>query len=157
MADVLGVDEDTGARVCHGKWQFETEEIPDILVEGCSVPSRSNRYLTDRNAKVLAAHGENPDLVINPFGKGCGVYLGGFCESPENTRMLLNILLYAGKEKPDGLYLTDNPFTECAYYPESGRLVVINNSGETQHTSVKTEVGIRKFVIDPYDQIAVEL
>lgn len=54
------------------------------------------------------------------FGRGLGIYMGGFSYTAENTRMLLNLLLYAGGEALDGLYLTDNPCTECAYYPAAG-------------------------------------
>ena len=32
--------------------------------------------------------------------------------------------------------VTDNLHTECAYYPESSMLVVINNSAQEQKTSV---------------------
>lgn len=157
MAAVLGVDEDTGARVCHGKWAFDVEEIPGILVEGCDVASSEHRYLTDGKAKVLISHDRNPDLAINAFGKGFGVYMSGFSVNLENTRMLLNILLYTGGEDLDGLYLTDNAQTECAYYPEMKKLVVLNNSGETQITSVKTEAGVKTFTIEAYDQAVVDL
>ena len=83
--------------------------------------------------------------------------MGGFSVNLENTRMLLNILLYTGGEDLEGLYLTDNVQTECAYYPEMKKLVVINNSGETQTTSVKTEAGVKTFTIEAYDQIADDL
>ena len=31
MTYVLGVDEDTGARICHGKWQFAVENIEGLM------------------------------------------------------------------------------------------------------------------------------
>lgn len=157
MADVLGVDEDTGAKVCHGRYQFETETVDGLLPAGSTVVSQENRYLVNGDAKVLAAHEGTPDLVLNPFGKGYGVYMGGFEYNLENTRMLLNILLYTGKDELDGMYLTDSAMTECAYYPESKKLVVINNSGEIQTTSVKTPQGVKTFTIEAYDQASVEL
>lgn len=157
MADVLGVDEDTGAKVCHGRYQFETETVDGLLPTGSAVVSQENRYLVNGDAKVLAAHEGTPDLVLNSFGKGYGVYMGGFEYNLENTRMLLNILLYTGKDDLDGMYLTDSAMTECAYYPESKKLVVINNSGETQTTSVKTPQGVKTFTIEAYDQASVEL
>lgn len=157
MADVLGVDEDTGARVSHGKYQFETETIEGLLPEGSFVKHQENRYLTNGNAKVLIAHEGIPDLVLNRFGRGYGVYMGGFEYNLKNTRMLLNILLYTGGDDLDGLYLTDSAMTECAYYPESKKLVVINNSGETQTTSVKTLKGVETFTIEAYDQKSIEV
>ena len=157
MAPVLGVDEDTGAKVCHGKWQFDVEEDKDILTEGAFVPEKENRFLTDGKANVLAAHDGNPDLTIHEFGKGYGVYMGGFSYTLENTRMLLNLLLAVGDKDSEGLYLTDNQYTECAYYPESHKLVVINNSDKEQKTSVKTEAGVKEFTIEAYDQAVMDL
>lgn len=40
MAPILGVDLDTGHRVCHGKWQYETETVPGLLPKGASVTSK---------------------------------------------------------------------------------------------------------------------
>ena len=157
MAPVLGVDEDTGAKVCHGKWQFKVEDSKGILPEGAAVPEKENRFLTDGKAKVLAAHDGNPDLTIHEFGKGCGVYMGGFSYTLENTRMLLNLLLAVGDKESEGMYLTDNKYTECAYYPGSRKLVVINNSDKEQKTSVKTEWGTKEFTIGAYDQVVMDL
>ena len=157
MAQVLGVDKDNGARVCHGKWQFKVEEIPGLLPEGCTFPEREDRFLTDGTARVLRAHNGNPDLTIHDFGKGHGIYLGGFSYTLENTRMLLNLILFGAGETLDQEYITSNPYTECAYYPEIQRLVVINNSEECQTASVKTDQGVLSFSIDPYDQKSVNI
>lgn len=157
MAPVLGVDEDTSARVCHGKWQFEVEKDPHLLPGGCSVIQQPNRFLTDGEARVLMAHDGVPDLTIHDFGRGHGIYMSGFSYTLENTRMLLNLLLFAGGEDQNGVYLTDNPYTECAFYPEIGKLVVINNSDCTQTTTVKTSKGDHTFTIDAYDQVSVDI
>lgn len=152
MAPVLGIDEDTGEKVCHGKWQFDVEKVKGLLPYGSFVPEKTNRFLTDGEAKVLVAHNNNPDFVIHKFGKGYGVYMSGFLYSLENTRMLLNLFLYTSGEDLEGYYLTDNPYTECTYYPEAKRIVVINNSDETQTTKVKTPKGEYDFTIEAYDQ-----
>lgn len=47
MAHVLGIDEDTGARVCHGRWIFETADPEHLIPEGAGVEAKENRYLTD--------------------------------------------------------------------------------------------------------------
>ena len=83
--------------------------------------------------------------------------MGGFSYTLENTRMLLNLLLAVGDKDSEGLYLTDNQYTECAYYPESHKLVVINNSDKEQKTSVKTEAGVKEFTIEAYDQAVMDL
>jgi beta-D-galactosyl-(1->4)-L-rhamnose phosphorylase len=55
------------------------------------------------------------------------------------------------------LYLTDNADTECAYYPNSKKLVVINNSDRVQDTTVMTEAGNRQFTLQPYETQMMDL
>lgn len=157
MAHVLGIDEDIGARVCHGKWSFEAEDEEKLIPARASVKSKENLYLTDGTAKVLLADGDRPVITVNSFGEGKGIYLASFQMSLENTRLLYQMIRYAGGEGLSGLYMTDNLYTECAYYPESGKLVVINNSDEEQTTTVPTMVGDRTLTIAPYDTVFVEL
>ena len=154
MAHVLGVDEDTGARVCHGKWSFDADHI---LPEGVRIKAKEGRYLTDGRAKVLLAEGERLLITENRFGRGMGIYLAGFEVNPMNTRMLYQLLLYAGGEKQPYQYMTDNCQTECAYYPQSRKLVVINNSEKQQTTSIQTHAGKKEAVLKPYETIFMEL
>ncbi|MNI82374.1 D-galactosyl-beta-1-_4-L-rhamnose phosphorylase [compost metagenome] len=67
--------------------------------------------------------------------------------------MLLNLIRYAGDELQDNKYITDNHYTECAYYPESRSLVVINNSAAPQVTSVETEYGRQTVELAPFDTV----
>ena len=53
--------------------------------------------------------------------------------------------------------MTDNLYTECAYYPQSRILVVINNSDREQTTTIPTEDGSRTVTIAPYDTVFMEL
>ncbi len=158
MAHVLGIDEDTGAKVCHGKWSFEAEDAENILPQGATVAAKDHRFLTDGKATVLMADEENrPQVTMNKFGKGLGIYLSSFEVDLENTRMLYQLIRYAGGEGLTGLYMTDNLYTECAYYPESKKLVVINNSDVEQTTTVKTECGDITVTIDAYDTVIKNL
>jgi len=151
MAQILGVDEDTGAKVCHGKWQFEKATIDGLLPNGYGIMSRENRFLTSGETVVLDSDGSVPTLTLNKFGKGKGIYLSAFQLSNANTRLLLNLMMYAMYSRTDQSYLTDNPETECAYFPSSKKLVIINNSEKEQLTTVKTDAGEKKFVLQPYE------
>ena len=157
MAHVLGIDEDTGARVCHGRWKFEIEEKAALIPEGVTVKTKKNVYLTGEGTKVLLADGENPLLTVNECGKGKGIYLAGFEVNAVNTRLLYQLILYAGGEELDGLYMTDNLYTECAYYAKSRQLVVINNSEQEQKTSIRTEQGSKEVALKPFETIFMEL
>lgn len=157
MAHVLGIDEDTGARICHGRWQYEVQPVDGLMPEGSGIRGRSGLYLTDGNARVVAEADGAPAMTINDFGKGKGIYMSHYNISLENTRMLFNIILLAGGEALDGEYITDNPYTECAYYPASRMLVIINNSGETQTASVKTETGVKSATLEAYDTAIIQM
>lgn len=157
MAHVLGVDEDTGAKVCHGKWAFEADDPEGILPEGATVEAKEHRFLTDGRARVLLADGDKPQVTVNDFGKGKGIYLASYQVDLENIRMLYQLIRYAGGEGLSGLYMTDNLYTECAYYPENRKLVVINNSDTPQTTTIPTEYGDRTVTVEAYDTLIVEL
>jgi beta-D-galactosyl-(1->4)-L-rhamnose phosphorylase len=151
MAHVLGVDEDEGARICHGRWSYELDTIDGLLPVNSLVKGRDKIYLTDGKAKVLSSQNGVPSIAVNEFGKGKGIYLSEYRTSLENTRLLLNLILFAGDEELNGLYLTDNPNTECAYYPDSQTLIILNNSSSKQMTSVKTEKGMKTVELEAYD------
>ncbi len=151
MAHVLGLDLDTGARVCHGRWSFEIAPDEILLPANSSVKGKPGLYLTDGRAKVYAVEGSTPAVTSNEFGKGKGIYLSDFALSLENTRMLLNIICFASGEGQGGRYITDNTYTECAYYPESRTLIVLNNSEKEQTTRIETDYGTVTVTVEAFD------
>lgn len=156
MAPVLGVDKDTGAKVCHGKWSFETKDSEGLIPEGASIRPQEGICLTDGTADVLASEDGMILASVHEFGKGKGIYLSHFAFTNENTRMLLNLLMYAaGIREPK--YLTDNLQTECAYYPDGRTLIVINNSSQEQHASVMTEYGTQEVVLGGFETAIREI
>lgn len=156
MAHVLGVDMDRGARVCHGRWSYEVQKDSSLLPEKVRIPGKENLYLTDQNSVVYAQENELPTIVEHKFGGGYGLYLSHFVYSLENTRLLQNLLLrYTGNDSKE--YITDNPNTECAYYPAASKLVVINNSMEEQTTSVTINGFIHKVSLKEYETKIVEV
>jgi len=153
MSQVLGVDLDTGARVCHGKWPvFEESGLrKHLMPEGHSIASKDYVYLVDPAVRVIAADGDKILASVNKFGKGKGIYLSDFEKTNANTRMLLNILLYAKGMEPVQDYLTDNADCECAYYPDGKTFVVFNNSDKTVAVKVKVPGGVREFTLEPFE------
>ena len=98
---------------------------------GTGITTRSNDQ-----AKVLADAGGVPQMTVNHFGKGLGVYLSDFQVSPQNTRMLLDILLCARGLTDKAPYISGDCRVEAAYYPDSHTLIVINNAAEYVETTV---------------------
>lgn len=157
MSHVLGIDEDTGERICHGKWPISAADPEKIVPVGVSLLPRQNCYLTERRTNVLLESEGMPILTVHDFGSGKGIYLSSFRLSDANIRLLFQLIRYAGKEGVTGMYMTDNPYTECAYYPDSGKLVVINNSEEMQHGSVETHKGTKEFLLDAFGSVVMNL
>ena len=159
MAGVLGVGEDDGSRVCHGRWAFDIDkELADkIFVNGSDIPAKADIYLTDGEAKVLAEKNCLPTFTIHEYGRGKGVYMSGFEKNNANTRMLLNLLIHTKGLDEDQSYITDDPDTECAYYPDSRKLVVINNSEAEKHTKVRTGKGVVEFDLKPFESRIAEI
>lgn len=150
MARALGVDEDTGARVCHGRWPVAADPVPGLIPEGAELPVREHLYLTDGDTRVLAEQDGCPAIATHTFGKGRGVYLAGFSYSPENARMLLNLMLWAKGLPLNAAYLTTDPGTECAWFPDSRQLVVINNTDTPRTTAVHTPEGDVTVELEPF-------
>ena len=157
MAHVLGVDEDTGERICHGKWPVHASDPEGIVPAGASIAPRSNRYLTDKATKVLLENEGMPLVTVHDFGKGKGIYLASFQLTDENTRLLYQLIRYAGQEGVTGIYMTDNSYTECDYYPDSGKLVVINNTESRQITKVETHIGQVSLTLEAFETAVVDL
>ena len=158
MSSVLGVDKDTPARACHGKWSFDKTVIDGLIPEGSYVPLRCRVHLTDGKAKVLLSEKETPLLTVNDFGKGKGIYLSTFETCDKNNRLLLNLLLFAKGEALDSKYITDNALVECAYFKKSGKMVVINNASTMQQAIIKGDKGqITVKDLDPFETRIIEV
>ena len=76
------------------------------------------------------------------FVNGFGVYLSEFRISPENTLLLRNLILgYAGDSARTDIYLSDDPYVECACWPESRTLAVVNHSGVARTAELRRGSG----------------
>ncbi len=150
MAHVFGVDLDTGSRVCHGRFAFEVRPEEGLAAGDARLSRKSNLFLTNGRARVLAADGGVPTCTVNAFGRGKGIYLTSFHISPPGARLLLNLLLYAADLPLRQLYLTDDPFTECAWYPAANTLAAVNMSPEPRTARVLTPGGRISIRLKPF-------
>lgn len=151
MAHVLGIDEDNGERICHGRWPVQAHDQPELMPAGSHICKKQNLYLIDGSTKVLAEQDGLPTMTGYAFGKGKGIYLASYQHSIENTRLLLNTILYASGEALAQPFITDNLYTECTYFPNSRILIVINNSDAEQTTTVAADGNPVTLTIAPYD------
>lgn len=155
MSHVLGVDKDLGTKKCLGKYNYDVKSDHFITAqnEKVDLPHCDGVFVLDGSVDVLAkAANGAPALTAHDFKNGRGVYMSGYRFNLENTRLLMRAILYAAQAEADmDKYVCDNPLTECAYYPGSDKLVIINNTGDVQKTKVNTADGVVEAEIEPYD------
>lgn len=157
MAHVLGVDIDEGARSCHGKWPIAADPVEGLVPEGAVLPTRDDLYLTDGAARVLAQRDGQATATHHLFGKGAGVYLSGFVTNAPNTRLLLNLLLHSTGQPLSAEMVCENPSTEAAVFPASGKAVVINNTDAPQETAIRLDGQRYALSLPPYGMEIVPL
>ena len=156
LAHILGVDQDDGAWACHMPWEFSTEMSDPFFVAGESLGRTEGIRLTDPETRVLQARGDTPVLTFHAFGRGKAVYLGNFFYTPAGARMLLEILLFLTGREGKEAGLTDDPMTECAWYPASGTLLLMNNEDQPKEVTVSFPAGMLKVPIGPCEMKFVE-
>ena len=145
LARVLGLDRDTGDRVANGKYKYTAPAAPaaahfitaDVTapldlgkdVDGIQVHGAATQVLADRDG--------SPRLAAHAFGRGRAVYLSGFKFTFENTRLLHRALFWAASQDAAwGAWQSANVRTEATYFAKAGKLVVINNAGTDEATTV---------------------
>ena len=147
LAHILGVDRDTSPTfgLCKRKYtkapagHFILQDAAGDVDFGTDV---YNIFVTDKTTQVLADRNGSPQIAVHNFGKGRTVYLSGFKFAPENTRLLHRSLFWAAaRESNFQPWTTSNVNTDCAYYPASKKLVIVNSSPKQQTTEVFTPTG----------------
>ena len=118
---------------------------------GSGVRGLDNLYLTGGDTRVLAADDSTglPTITAHPYGKGCGLYMSSFQVSAENTRLLLNLMLWACGKGLEQAWLTDDPAAECAWYPADRKLIVVNNTDKEKTVRVATDGGAVSIHLPP--------
>ncbi|CQR47240.1 1,3-beta-galactosyl-N-acetylhexosamine phosphorylase [Paraliobacillus sp. PM-2] len=146
LSDVLGVQKETGYSLNTNKYNtlydknhfiLEEQHTPINFGEGMK-----NVYQANSEAVVLDMDDSDVTLAVNQFGSGRSVYIAGLPFSPENTRLLLRSMYWvASQENLLKKWYTSNVQIECVAFPEVGSFVVINNSYDTQQTTVWKDNG----------------
>lgn len=152
-ADIIGVDKEIGETVCFEKYKYSVKKDHFITKDTSDVPHFHNHvsgvYARGADTHVILASGGDIVAATKFFGDGRGAYLSGFTFSSENARLLYRSILWAaGKEELENVYMTSDPNFECAYFPATDKLVIINNSTESNRVTVKTPSGVAAALID---------
>ena len=154
-AHILGIDQDTGARVNHGRWTYEVKKDTGIPVAEEALDTLKGLYLTDGTADVLSEKNGVPQMTVHAFGKGRGIYMSDFRKGQDANRMLLEMLM--GACHGPACWITDDARAEAAYYPEERILVVMNNSGDAFECGVTVPDGKITVKLSPMEMKEIHM
>ena len=146
LADVIGLDMETGLSKGKAKHRAETEPGHFILEDqpgGVDLGYMADfAYALDDATNVLLQDSDSVRIATKEYGRGRSVYLAGFKFSWENVRLLARTLHWAaGKEDALTKWFSSNLYTECGAFSETGKFVVFNNTPEKQSTIVTDDEG----------------
>ncbi len=157
LADVMGVDKELGFTLSEDKYNIEKKEhfiTADVkgkidygegmkniyALNGTEVLDLEFSDRCKRNVNVGEVR-----LATNVYGKGRGVYIAGLPYSAQNARLLYRAMFWAaGKEEKMYRAFSSDPYTECSYYPDKCKYIIINNSTEKRTTVFTNERGEMK-------------
>lgn len=151
ISHLLGVDIDDGRYACHGRWTFSVDEAERLIPEGATFEKKPAVRLTGAHTRVLAAQDGMPMLTGFRLGEGMGLYLPGYRYSEANARLLQNVILYATGQPVNPAFTTDNPLTECTWFPQSRKLAIVNNTSIAQKTAIQTQAGPFCYALEPFE------
>lgn len=148
LADALGVDKEigfTGLLLRHNveicKQHFITADIKHEIEYADAtdhVYALDHTTILDARYSSFLATGVNNcyvKLAVNEYGKGRCFYSAGLGYDAQNARLLYRALLWcAGKEKLLQRAYSNNPATECHYYPSVRKYAITNNTDQVQVT-----------------------
>lgn len=156
LADVLGVDREVGhtlqsapAAASVVPRHFITLDLTGPADFGTN---ETFVYVCDPGTQLLAANGLHVLAAAKTFGRGRSVFLGGLPYDLTNARLLHRAIFWAaGQESELRKWFCDHPATDCAFYPKSGLVVVVNHSGQPQVTRLYDGQGRwRRVALKPY-------
>ncbi len=160
LFDVLGVDKEVGATITTAPVESRKPATHFILDDDLSSLNfgveKSYVYPISRRLEVLRSDRSGMHILLSShqYGRGRAVYIASLPFSFANSRLLLRAIFWsAGKEGDIHRWFSSNPNTDCAYWPDSGSLVVVNNVDVEQTTVIYDGNGVKfgETVIGPYE------
>lgn len=148
LSDALGVEKEMGYTIAHRKHNvqisrehFITEDLDgevDYADGVTDVYAKEGVQILDASYQDKLWRGMDNchvKMAVNEYGKGRCFYLAGLRYNATNTRLFYRAMLWcAGKENLLKKAFSSNVYTECHYYPESGKYALVNNTSVEQKT-----------------------
>jgi len=140
LADMLGVEKETGFTLNYDKYNWE--EHPDhFILADTTKPvdfgeGKKNIFAYE-DTEILVQREKEVQMAVHEFGKGRCVYISGLPYSFENSRILYRSILWSTHgEKDLHQWFSSNFNVEVHAYVKNGRFCVVNNTYAHQKTVV---------------------
>ncbi|MCD8153084.1 MAG: 1,3-beta-galactosyl-N-acetylhexosamine phosphorylase [Clostridiales bacterium] len=140
LANILGVEKETGFTLNYDKYNWENHEDHFIL-QDCSHEvdfgeGKKSMYALE-NTTVLVQREKEVQMAVHDFGAGHAVYISGLPYSFENSRILYRSILWScGDEENLKKWYSENCNVDVHAYVKNGKYCVVNNTYEPQDTTV---------------------
>ncbi|MCD8157150.1 MAG: 1,3-beta-galactosyl-N-acetylhexosamine phosphorylase, partial [Clostridiales bacterium] len=140
LANILGVEKETGFTLNYDKYNWENHENHFIL-QDCSHEvdfgeGKKSMYALE-DTTVLIQREKEVQMAVHDFGAGHAVYISGLPYSFENSRILYRSILWScGDEENLKKWYSENCNVDVHAYVKNGKYCVVNNTYEPQDTTV---------------------
>ncbi|WP_426348376.1 1,3-beta-galactosyl-N-acetylhexosamine phosphorylase [Alloiococcus sp. CFN-8] len=139
LSNVFGVEKETGFTLNYDKYNWDEHEhfITEDCREEIDFGHGAQRIYALPEGKILVKRDKEVKLAVNQYGRGRSVYISGLPYSFENSRVLHRSILWsANGEDQLRHWFSSNYNTDLHAYLDSGKYCVVNNTFETQNTTV---------------------
>ena len=145
LANVLGVEKETGFTLNYDKYNWEEKQghftLEDVASEVDFGEGKKSIYALD-SAQILVQKEKEVQMAVNSFGNGRSVYISGLPYSFENSRVLYRAILWAAHgEEILNKWFSTNYNVEVHAFVANGKYCVVNNTYVPQDTTVYTDKG----------------
>ena len=138
LANVFGVEEETGFTLGYDKYNWDEHEhfILEDSEEVDFGEGKKNIYALP-SATILVQKEKEVQMAVNEFGKGRAVYISGLPYSFENSRVLYRAVLWSTHSEDElNRWFSTNYNVDVHAYPKNNKYCVVNNTDESQQTTI---------------------
>ena len=143
LANVLGVEKETGFTLGYDKYNWEANPehfiLADVAGEVDFGEGKKSIYALE-NTQILVQKEKEVQMAVNSFGEGRSVYISGLPYSFENSRVLYRAILWAAHgEEILNKWFSTNYNVEVHAFVANGKYCVVNNTYVPQDTTIYTD------------------
>ena len=140
LADLIGVEKETGFTLNYDKYNWEEHKNHFILADTTKPvdfgEGKKNMFAYE-GTEILVQRDKEVQMAVHEFGEGRSVYISGLPYSFENSRILYRSILWSTHgENLLHQWFSTNFNVEVHAYVKNGKFCVVNNTYESQNTVI---------------------